>query len=252
LFWLATVASASFADPAEPQAPAAAATPATADPVAPAPPAGAASDLTPAPAVGTPDTAIWSRPEPGMTRTYPGPLERPRPPLDWRYQPQPDSGEPLKEIGITAGTPSVVNLNLGYWGSSAFPFLVRLSGMYYGATRGIQVDAGYVFQREKHFKQYVAVSFVSWQTSTTYASFWTGNADTQQDLFTGIGPTYGLNWSGLTVQIGVAIGQDVNIQSYGGGTSYVTGSPVYLAPGNATVSQFVPMGTFQIGYSFLW
>jgi hypothetical protein len=209
--------------------------------------------LEPAPTNEANSPEIWSRPEPGQNRDNPPPYEVSRPRFFGRhYAPpdDPDSGDALKELGLTLGPPTIVNLNLGYWGPRSLPLLFRVSGMYYGDTRGIQADVGYIFQRDAHLKQYLAVTFVSWQTSVSWSSYWNGNTgNSSRDMFTGIGPSYGLNWNGLSVQLGVAFGQDVNVQNYGAGYSY---GGNYLPPAVVTNSQFVPVGIFQIGYSFLW
>jgi hypothetical protein len=202
-------------------------------------------------------TDVWSTPEPGHPRDNylpepPPPVYQAPPPYPYRYRrsryvyaPEPDNGEALKEFGLTVGTPSIVNLNVGYWGPNTLPMLFRVSGMYYGQTRGGQIDIGYVFQREAKFRQYVAISAVAWQMSTDVYSFWSNNvAASYKDVFYGIGPAYGLNWFGLSFQIGVAFGQDNNTQSSNGG--------YYYPAGTTTVNQFQPQLLLQVGYTFLW
>lgn len=162
------------------------------------------------------------------------------------YSQGPDSGEPLTELGLTLGPPTIINVNVGYWGSKDFPALVRVSGMYYGDTRGIQVDVGYVFSRELNFRQYVALSGVSWQAATNYYSFWDNSqVSSYKDVFYGFGPSYGLNWFGLSLQIGLAMGQDINTRTYNAGY-------IYSYSTTTTVNQFQPNVIFQIGYTFLF
>jgi hypothetical protein len=214
----------------------------------------------------TPPTAspeIWSSPEPGRSReTTPPPASALAPspaiaPPDLgsrRYEiSEPDSGESLREVGLTLGTPSVLNLNLGYWGDKGFPIVVRASGAYFGDTRGVEVDVGYVFMREAHFRQYVAVSGVAWKTTTNWSSPWNyGSSNNSTDNFWGVGPSYGLNWHGLSVQAGIAMGPDNSTTNYAGGTSYYNGTPTYNPGGTSTINQFEPQVIFQVGYTFLW
>ncbi len=71
--------------------------------------------------------------------------------LDFRDE---ESLSPLISIGATAGLPVIANLRIAYWGNIRFPILLGLSGMYLGMeNRGIQLDAGYVFDRVGNFKQ---------------------------------------------------------------------------------------------------
>jgi hypothetical protein len=227
-------------------------------PAAVAPPEPSTS--TQAPTSGADE--IWSHPEPGHPReNWDAPPPPPPAYVDpyYRhhrrfYKSEPDSGDSLTEIGLTLGPPTIVNINLGYWGPKELPMLVRVSGMYYGNTRGIQLDVGYVFDRERNFRQYVALSAVSWQAVSNYYSFWTNtNSNSYKDIFYGVGPSYGFNWYGLSLQIGLALGQDSNTQSYGGGFSYsYSGNPVYTSPTSTSVNHFQPEVIFQIGYTFLW
>src|SRR5690554_3934721 len=64
------------------------------------------------------------------------------------------------EVGVTLGTPGGINLNLGYWSSSSFPWLLRASGGYLGAIVGAQADFGIAFDKEGIFRQYVSLSGV--------------------------------------------------------------------------------------------
>jgi hypothetical protein len=207
-----------------------------------------------APSSDTTSPEIWSKPEPGRTRENPSSNEPPPPVCSSppycrsrRYQPppEPDSGESLFEVGLSLGPPTILNLNLGFWGPQSFPMVFRASGMYYGSTRGAQFDVGYAFLREAHFREYAGLSVVSWQATANYYSPWASNSNNSyQDNFTGAGPMYGLNWYGLSVQVGLALGQDVNTQNYSGGYGFPAGS--------STTNQFEPEFIFQIGYTLLW
>ena len=187
------------------------------------------SQSAPAPAQG-PQPEVWSSPEPGRARDTgpvwnPQPAYPPPPPGYYsrrRYYPAPpppDNGKALTEIGFSLGQPSILNFNLGYWGSREFPLLLRFSGMYYGTTRGAQVDVGYVISRNGWFKQYFALSAISYQQNWNYSSVWT-DITSSNDIFYGVGPTYGVNWRGLSLQIGVAFGNDQSTVNYSSGTSW--------------------------------
>jgi len=212
-----------------------------------------ASPTTTTPVPVSDSTEIWSRPEPGKPRETLPPQSPPPYPYYYQrpvYHSEPDSGNALKEIGLTLGPPTIVNLNLGYWGPKSFPMLARFSGMYYGDTRGLELDLGYVFQRDAHLRQYVALSFVSWQLSTGFYNFWSDSAvSSYTDMFTGLGPTYGLNWNGFSLQVGVAFGQDVNVTTSPAGYYFGYG---YRGASTATISQFEPQAIFQVGYTLLW
>ena len=190
----------------------------TATPEPSAPPRAA----EPAPAPTSPE--VWSTPAPGTVRQDQGPVWTPPPayyppppPARYRryYRPEapPDDGRALTEVGLSLGPPSILNVNLGYWGSREFPMLFRLSGMYYGDNRGIQADVGYILSRNAFFKQYVAISAISFQATTNYYSFWSGNSSYYKDIFNGVGPSYGFNWNRLSFQVGVAFGNDLSTQS---------------------------------------
>jgi hypothetical protein len=209
---------------------------------------------------------IWSRPEPGHTRGEVAPQGTPIPPPppyergrhhhypDYDSPGGPDTEDSLAEIGVTLGTPTFLNLNFGYWAPQSFPMVVRVSGMYYGDTRGIQLDVGYAFHREANFRQYFALSAVSFQTLTNFYYFFSSNPTASyKENFTGVGPTYGLNWHGLSLSVGLAFGQDLTVQSYPAGYTYVYGGGSSYNPATTTtINQFQPMVLFQLGYTFIW
>lgn len=129
---------------------------------------------------------------------------------------------PLVELGVNLGTPAGLNLSTGIWGTSEVPLVFRVSGMYYGSRlKGVQGDLGYLFNPEGNFKHYVAVS------GTTLA----GETSTDRFNWTGIGPTYGLNYHGFSTQVGLSFGKS----------------------SAASLTKFSsPQLQFQIGYSFLF
>ena len=133
-----------------------------------------------------------------------------------------------KEIGATLGTPALGNIVLGYWSDDQFPWLVRASGMDYGSTRGIQGDLGWAFDRDGKFKQFLVVSIGSERIDES-------NNNNEILSGTGIGPTYGFNLYGFSLQLGVLFG---SFQVYHEDTGITTSAPV--------------AGTLQIGYSYLW
>jgi len=132
-----------------------------------------------------------------------------------------------KEIGFTLGTPAVGNLVFGYWSANEdFPWIIRVSGMDYGNTRGIEGDFGWAFSREGRFKQYVALNVSSGNIRASDS--------TETIKFTGAGPVYGFNLYGFALQAGLNFGSS-NIYYDDGAIS--TGS-VYIV--------------FQIGYTYIW
>ena len=134
----------------------------------------------------------------------------------------------LKEIGVTVGTPGAVNLNVGLWGTSGVPLLVRVSGMHLGSLYGVQGDFGWAFDREGSFKQYVALSVIKFRIDTPKRFF----------DFSGIGAVYGFNLSGFSVQAGY----------YGPSSS--NNPNINLE--NGIVSNQRSHGAFQLGYTFVW
>ena len=148
---------------------------------------------------------------------------------------------PLMEAGLTLLLPAVLNIDVGYWGTADFPLLVRLSGMYYGGTRGIQADVGWAFDRRGSFKQFIAATFGSGRFSTTPDA-----VTTSVTSFTGAGPTYGLNWGGFSAQGGFLFGST--------GQATTTHSAIVGLPTTtSTTSVPSPVGlTLQLGYTYLW
>lgn len=129
---------------------------------------------------------------------------------------------PKVELGVSLGTPAGLNFSTGIWGTSDVPLVVRATGMYWGPKlKGVQGDLGFLFNPEGNFKHYLAVS------GTTVS----GGSTTDTFSWTGIGPSYGLNWNGFSTQVGLSFGKS----------------------SMASVRQFSsPQLQFQIGYSFLF
>lgn len=187
---------------------------------------------------------VWSRPEPvDSAPPYASPYfrrhRRPPPPLD---PAPPDPKDSMFEVGATLGTPSILNLNLGYWGPQDFPIVTRVSGMDYGPTRGIQVDVGYAFHRDAELRQYVALTAISMTVGSSYFNWYSSNPTSSQYTFTGGGVLYGMNWYGLSFQLGLAMGQGNSVEN----------NPAFNPGGTSTIDQFQPLLLFQVGYTFLW
>ena len=166
----------------------------------------------------------------------PSPIIESKPPEEVSQE---ASSEPL-ELGISVGGPVILNATVGYWARSA-PLLARLSGIYLGETRGVELDLGYRFSFWGNDRNYVALSLASWQVSSAFTSWYYIYSQTQEDAFNGIGPSVGFNFNGLSVQVGVLFGQLKSNLSYDAGPS---GTGAY---GN---NSFSVQPGFQIGYSF--
>ena len=101
----------------------------------------------------------------------------------------------LKELGVTLGTPAGLNINVGWWGDESFPLLARLSGMYYGSlSKGVQGEVGWAFDTDGAFKQFVAAAGL------------TASIGNNPVTWTGAGPVYGINWHGLSAELGITFG----------------------------------------------
>jgi len=103
----------------------------------------------------------------------------------------------LYELGASLGSPSKLNIVLGYWEDY---LLLRVSGMYLGKDRGVQMDFGWPFDKNGSYKQYLSASIFRYQLSSNLGI---SSSDTL-----GVGAQYGLNWKGLTFQAGPAVGWD--------------------------------------------
>lgn len=102
------------------------------------------------------------------------------------------------ELGVNIGTPALLNFSLGLWGPDSFPILARVSGGYLAYTAGFGGELGYIFDNEGSFRQYLALG----------AETGAGISPTNLDLgeYAGIGPHYGFNWGGFTVDFGILYG----------------------------------------------
>lgn len=139
----------------------------------------------------------------------------------------------LKEIGITFGSPTGINATLGYWGTDDIPVLVRFSGAYYRRSGGLQMDLGWAFDRTGKFRQNLALTLARSFNESGYGY----RASPYTTMNSSIGPTYGLNWAGVSFQTGLLVQAKT--------TQYDLGGPSYT-----TFSAFVPH--LQIGYTLLW
>lgn len=130
---------------------------------------------------------------------------------------------PLVELGLSLGTPAGLNVSAGLWGTSSVPLMARVSGMYFGQKlSGIQGDLGILFNPDGNFKHYLAISGMS--TSGQVNSF--DNFD-----WKGLGPAYGFNWYGFSMQAGLSFG-----------SSSIASTTRYNSP----------QLQVQLGYSFLF
>lgn len=131
------------------------------------------------------------------------------------------------ELGTALGTPGLFNLTVGTWGVSSAPVVLRASGMYFGSSvYGIQGDVGWMFHRAGRLRQFVGASVTSMRIVTSGL-----------DLlkWTGVGPSYGINYYGVSFQIGCSFGSGGVVERGG-----------YAATAHMTSPQL----TGQLGFSF--
>ncbi len=145
-----------------------------------------------------------------------------------------------KELGITIGTPGQINLNIGYWGTTDFPFIARISGAYWTKTdKGAQLDLGWRFHQSSSgkFRQFLAATLSAWRIHSSHGLGFNGSDDTR---WIGVGPTYGFNLYGFSLQVGYSIGSGETEHTGGvfGGSNYTN-----HRSGTATG---------QLGYTFIW
>lgn len=100
-------------------------------------------------------------------------------------------------LGVTIGTPSVINMNLGHMWST---FGVQLSGSYFGNTYGGQLNLGWKIGDSRNFLHFLfiggGVSQITYKDNGTDVS--------HRWRYGIIG--YNLNWYGLFAEIGIALG----------------------------------------------
>ena len=128
--------------------------------------------------------------------------------LKWN---DPDNRRNHLFFGATAGTPALLNLNAGFWGSTQFPLVASVSGMYYGnSQRGVQLDVGVAIVNSGTLRQAVGLALVGVNETTTNT---TSNYDafdrpTQTNIETinaiefYSGPVYTLDWKSFRLQVG--------------------------------------------------
>ena len=103
---------------------------------------------------------------------------------------QPKAGNHT-ELGITVGTPSILNLVVGRWWEQ---WGVRAIGMTYGANcRGIQLYAGYEFIHDKDHRHCIGLAGGTWHYSYNDWRF--------------LGPAYDLYIGGFFMEFGIAWGK---------------------------------------------
>ena len=122
-------------------------------------------------------------------------------------------------LGASVGTPSLLNIDAGYWGGHRLPLIAEVSGMYFSsATRGAQIDLGWCFDDNGNRKQGIAISGAllnqsQSQDSTSYdvlgrpLSVTTLSTNTLEPY---IGPSYLARWKSFSALIGIttAMGSD--------------------------------------------
>jgi hypothetical protein len=119
---------------------------------------------------------------------------------------------PLWELGATIGTPAALNLVVGYWSTANFPWVARAMGMYFPTPKGIQLDAGWGFDHEGSLKQFLSLSFVASRLGDV-------------NSLIGVGPMYGFNWGGFSIEGGAVAGSYKSTDGFG---NYVVGLPIQL------------------------
>lgn len=102
--------------------------------------------------------------------------------------------ESYQEIGINFGTPAVLNLAFGHWFNSVG---VRVSGMYFGTTNGVQLNVGLK---------------LSDNVRTRHALFIIGgisniDLDNRVREWTFLGLVYNLNFRGFFLEPGLTFGE---------------------------------------------
>jgi hypothetical protein len=103
------------------------------------------------------------------------------------------------ELGLSAGTPALVNLNLGFWGTESVPLLARVYGGYWGYGLGYGGELGWLFDNAGAFRQYLAAGAEA------------GGGISPFTLDTGtissVGLHYGFNWKGFFLDVGLGYGE---------------------------------------------
>ncbi len=132
------------------------------------------------------------------------------------------------EFGFSVGTPSLVNLTVGYWEPGDYPFVFRVMGMYWlNKVRGFETHAGWLFDSTGYVRQYLGVGY-SWSDLAILV-----HKDNSLKT-TGIGPFYGVDWAGLSFSLGVVFGPSDTFKVGNATNGYISS----------------PFPRFSIGYSF--
>lgn len=102
------------------------------------------------------------------------------------------------ELGLSAGSPAGGNAAIGYWGSPSLPIVARAFGSHWGYGYGAGAELGWLFDSQGSLRQYVAAG------GEFGAFFWPFSLHTGEGA--GGGLHYGLNWKGLSVDVGINVG----------------------------------------------
>lgn len=108
----------------------------------------------------------------------------------------------VTELGVTGGLPASLNVNLGLWLPKSSSLVFRISGGYYDKDiKGLQAEAGYVFDREGTLRQSITLGAITYRAETSTNIF-----SSTISQFSGIGPVYSLDWHGITLRMGAFYG----------------------------------------------
>ncbi|MBY0371960.1 hypothetical protein K2X33_14840 [bacterium] len=116
--------------------------------------------------------------------------------------------------GVSLGTPALLNLHLGYWGTRTFPIVVNLSGMYFDARhRGAELDIGWAFGNSGNFKHgivgslaWLPVETVSTITHTDQIGRTAAIENiSEQAVVPFVGAGYLFDWQEFRLQVGAAL-----------------------------------------------
>lgn len=117
-------------------------------------------------------------------------------------------------VGASIGTPALVNLHFGYWGTRSLPLIASISGMYLNnQNRGFQADIGWALDNEGNFKHGFGFNMAWLPTTKVSQSQKTDvigrvysietTVETNLSPHLGAGYFFDLNW--FRLQIGAAV-----------------------------------------------
>lgn len=117
------------------------------------------------------------------------------------------------QLGASVGTPAKGNLHAGIWGMGRLPAVFHLSGMYYSPeSRGGQLDAGWIFDREGSYQQSVSASLAFFNETREEKNRYTNNRSsgtTQvvhiREFKPFVGLTYVAQWGPVRLQAGPSL-----------------------------------------------